>query len=179
MKPGQRLVSLEGDLWRWDGFLSAADAPTPAARRLAEKNRLGDLAREAEAARQAAEALKAEAAKAQAALRDAAAIEASARSPGARCAGRDRRRARAARLDRAAARADPDQITALDEALARAIRARDEAVERRNAAEAALQSLAPSDELTTDSRARAGGGGTGARRIRRGARGRAEPCARA
>ena len=40
LKPGQRLVSREGDLWRWDGFTVAADAPTGAARRLAERNRL-------------------------------------------------------------------------------------------------------------------------------------------
>ncbi len=53
--PGQRLVSREGDLWRWDGFVAAADAPTPAARRLAEKNRLADLEREAEEARRRAE----------------------------------------------------------------------------------------------------------------------------
>src|SRR5258708_15040934 len=51
LKPGQRLVSLEGDLWRWDGFVAAAEAPSAAARRLAGKNRLGDLEREAEAAR--------------------------------------------------------------------------------------------------------------------------------
>ncbi|WNJ89305.1 AAA family ATPase [Bosea sp. 685] len=55
LKPGQRLVSREGDIWRWDGFTSAAEAPSPAARRLAEKNRLGDLEREAQAAREAAE----------------------------------------------------------------------------------------------------------------------------
>lgn len=61
LKPGQRLVSKEGDLWRWDGFIEAAEAPTPAARRLAEKNRLGDLRQEAEAARAAADLLKAEA----------------------------------------------------------------------------------------------------------------------
>jgi chromosome segregation protein len=45
---GQRLVSPEGDLWRWDGYTSAADAPSAAARRLAERNRLtvieGDMA---------------------------------------------------------------------------------------------------------------------------------------
>ncbi len=35
LKPGQRLVSREGDLWRWDGFAAAAHAPTGAARRLA------------------------------------------------------------------------------------------------------------------------------------------------
>ena len=75
LKPGQRLVSLEGDLWRWDGFVSAAEAPTAAARRLVEKNRLGDLEREAEAARQAAAALSVEAASAAAATREAAAAE--------------------------------------------------------------------------------------------------------
>ncbi len=53
--PGQRLVSREGDIWRWDGFTSAAEAPSPAARRLSEKNRLGDLEREAQGAREAAE----------------------------------------------------------------------------------------------------------------------------
>jgi chromosome segregation protein len=58
LKTGQRLVSVEGDLWRWDGFTQAAEAPSPAARRLAEKNRLGDLEIEAEAAREAAEALR-------------------------------------------------------------------------------------------------------------------------
>ncbi|CAN5273342.1 chromosome segregation protein SMC [soil metagenome] len=41
--PGQRLVSREGDLWRWDGFTAAADAPSAAALRLAERNRLAAL----------------------------------------------------------------------------------------------------------------------------------------
>ncbi len=40
LKPGQRLVSVEGDVWRWDGFTAAADAPSAAAKRLAERNRL-------------------------------------------------------------------------------------------------------------------------------------------
>ena len=55
LAPGQRLVSREGDLWRWDGFTSAADAPTAAARRLGERNRLGGLNEAVEAARAAAE----------------------------------------------------------------------------------------------------------------------------
>ncbi len=40
LQSGQRLVSREGDVWRWDGFTSAADAPSAAAKRLAERNRL-------------------------------------------------------------------------------------------------------------------------------------------
>ncbi|WP_395684649.1 chromosome segregation protein SMC [Aestuariivirga sp.] len=43
LKPGQRLVSREGDCWRWDGFTAAADAPSAAAKRLAERNRLALL----------------------------------------------------------------------------------------------------------------------------------------
>ncbi|PVA06341.1 chromosome segregation protein SMC [Thalassorhabdomicrobium marinisediminis] len=42
--PGQRLVSVEGDLWRWDGFRAAAeDAPSAAALRLQQLNRLEGL----------------------------------------------------------------------------------------------------------------------------------------
>jgi chromosome segregation protein len=48
--PGQRLVSVEGDIWRWDGFVAAADAPRAAAKRLAERNRLVLLEQEMEAA---------------------------------------------------------------------------------------------------------------------------------
>src|SRR4029077_10477126 len=39
LKTGQRLVSRDGDLWRWDGYVAAAHAPTGAARRLAQRNR--------------------------------------------------------------------------------------------------------------------------------------------
>ncbi len=47
LAPGQRLVSREGALWRWDGFCASADAPTAAALRLAQKNRLAELDAEA------------------------------------------------------------------------------------------------------------------------------------
>src|SRR5207248_1343797 len=50
LKTGQRLVSLEGDVWRWDGFVAAAHAPTGAARRLAERARLVDIENELERA---------------------------------------------------------------------------------------------------------------------------------
>jgi chromosome segregation protein len=51
LKPGQRLVSVEGDLWRWDGFRAgAADAPSAAALRLQQLNRLEALKQSLEAA---------------------------------------------------------------------------------------------------------------------------------
>ncbi|UZD90472.1 chromosome segregation protein SMC [Cognatishimia activa] len=67
LKPGQRLVSLEGDLWRWDGYRAwAEDAPSAAALRLQQLNRLEELKQEmaratarADGAVQAHEALQA------------------------------------------------------------------------------------------------------------------------
>ncbi len=59
LKPGQRLVSGEGHLWRWDGFVAAAQVSTAAASRLAERSRLGALAREEAEARRTAEAARA------------------------------------------------------------------------------------------------------------------------
>ena len=51
LRPGQRLVSLEGDLWRWDGFRAGAeDAPSAAALRLQQLNRLTELKRDLEEA---------------------------------------------------------------------------------------------------------------------------------
>ena len=147
LKPGQRLVSVEGDLWRWDGFVAAAEAPAPAARRLSEKNRLGDLERAAEAARQRAAALSAEAASAAEAAREAAAAEAD-----------WRQRVRAARISLDAARDSfakfereraeaLSRLSAVEEALSRAGSALSEAAERKADAEAALERLGPGDDL--------------------------------
>ncbi|WP_126974879.1 chromosome segregation protein SMC [Frigidibacter oleivorans] len=82
LQPGQRLVSPEGDLWRWDGFRAGAeDAPSAAALRLRQLNRLVELKRDledaaarAEGARLAHErltAMLAEATRADQAARDA------------------------------------------------------------------------------------------------------------
>ena len=47
LKTGQRLVSIEGDLWRWDGYVAAAHAAaSAAATRIRERARLGALAAE-------------------------------------------------------------------------------------------------------------------------------------
>ncbi|QPH52698.1 chromosome segregation protein SMC [Pontivivens ytuae] len=55
LRPGQRLVSKEGDLWRWDGFrVSAEDAPSATALRLQQKNRLDELSAALDTAERAA-----------------------------------------------------------------------------------------------------------------------------
>ena len=51
LKPGQRLVSPEGDLWRWDGYRAwSEDAPSAAALRLQQLNRLEELKQQMERA---------------------------------------------------------------------------------------------------------------------------------
>ncbi|MGH6800914.1 MAG: chromosome segregation protein SMC, partial [Methylocella sp.] len=148
LKPGQRLVSKEGDLWRWDGFTQASEAPTPVARRLAEKNRLGDLAIEAEAARGAANVLKTDAALAQTALAAAAAAENAARQAHKGAL----REIEAARAEKAAAEkhkaAIAARLSALEEALFRLDAARGEASEKHAQVKAALAQLDAPAELT-------------------------------
>ncbi|PTX57516.1 condensin subunit Smc [Litoreibacter ponti] len=79
LKPGQRLVSVDGDVWRWDGFRTGAeDAPSAAAMRLQQLNRLEELKQalegataRADGARQAHEMLTRELAELTQADRDA------------------------------------------------------------------------------------------------------------
>ena len=51
LKPGQALVTRDGAVYRWDGHVKGADAPSAAALRLAQKNRLAELETQAEEAR--------------------------------------------------------------------------------------------------------------------------------
>jgi chromosome segregation protein len=116
---GARLVSRQGDLWRWDGFIARAEAKTAAAIRLEQRNRLAALATDLEAAtellaRASAEhdAAAAELARRQSTERDARALVAAARRAV------DESRARFTDRQRANERASA-RIVAIDEALAR------------------------------------------------------------
>ena len=56
LRPGQRLVTIEGDLWRWDGYrVAAEDAPSAAALRLQQMNRLEELKQDLERAQSRAD----------------------------------------------------------------------------------------------------------------------------
>ena len=149
LKPGQRLVSKEGDLWRWDGFAAAAEAPTPAARRLAEKNRLGELTGQADAARTEADALKARHEAAQEALRLAAQTEAQSRAE-ARNAQKALAEAReaAATVERRRGQV-ASRVSALEEAASRLAQSRDEAAASHAQAREELETLAPTQALQT------------------------------
>lgn len=56
---GARLVTVEGDLYRWDGFVQRAEAPRPAAVRLAQRTRLSELETEIDAGKPALETAQA------------------------------------------------------------------------------------------------------------------------
>ncbi|MBZ9957431.1 chromosome segregation protein SMC [Mesorhizobium sp. BR1-1-14] len=82
LAPGQRLVSPEGALWRWDGLTASADAPTAAAQRLAQKNRLAELDAEAVQATLVLREAEAVLAQAEQSLREASEAERAARQAG-------------------------------------------------------------------------------------------------
>ncbi|MSU88603.1 chromosome segregation protein SMC [Rhodobacteraceae bacterium 2CG4] len=80
LAPGQRLVSREGDLWRWDGYsVRAEDAPSTAALRLQQQNRLRALQAQLDEAEARAGTARAAHDDARAALEAAQAAEAAAR----------------------------------------------------------------------------------------------------
>ncbi len=141
LKPGQRLVSREGDMWRWDGLVAAADAPTPAARRLAERNRLADLNAEVEEARRVLNTIRADAATLDSRLKAAAAQEVQTREA-RRTAQRVAEQAREAE---AAAERKASQhaarLSALEEARVRIAASREEGEDRVAEAEAGLAAL--------------------------------------
>ncbi|WP_036283407.1 chromosome segregation SMC family protein [Methylocystis sp. ATCC 49242] len=141
LKPGQRLVSREGDLWRWDGFTQAAEAPTAAARRLVEKNRLEDLRAEAELARAQADALSEELEAAREATRLAAMADAQARDAQRRARVRlEEARERHSAAERRQAQIG-QRLSALEEAKAQTLANRDEAVQKRDSLAASLDAL--------------------------------------
>jgi chromosome segregation protein len=149
LKTGQRLVSLEGDVWRWDGFVADAHAPTGAARRLAERARLIDIEHELEQARIDAAAKREALETAEAKLRTAATAEAASREAvrAARReadAARERHAATEREINRHAARK-----TARTEAHTRVAADRTEAEAAHESAVAALTDLPPGFETET------------------------------
>src|SRR3954466_16113852 len=146
LKTGQRLVSLEGDVWRWDGFVTAAHAPTGAARRLAERARLVDIESELEQARGDALAKRQALEDAEAELKAASAAESAGREAWRAAqreadAARERHATTEREINRHAARK-----SALTEAHTRLAADRSEAEAAHESANAALIKLAPTDE---------------------------------
>jgi chromosome segregation protein len=149
LKPGQRLVSRDGDLWRWDGFAADAHAPTGAARRLAQRSRLADIDGELTAARMTVDEKRKAAEAAQSDLTAAGAAEAAAREAW-RAAQHEADNARElqAMAEREMAR-NAARISALTEAKTRLVANLDEAKAAHAAADTGLAELPPSADLET------------------------------
>ncbi|MEQ8379330.1 chromosome segregation protein SMC [Parvibaculum sp.] len=146
LTPGQRLVTQEGSLWRWDGYTAAADAPTASARRLEQRNRLADLEKElADARATAAEArttfdaahVASEEATQQEQARRSALREAQGEHSRIRDALASAERAASAQLSRLDALAESDERLSGDKV---------EAARSLEEAEVALQNLKPDEE---------------------------------
>jgi len=149
LKAGQRLVSREGDLWRWDGFSVAADAPAGAARRLAGKNRLAEIEAEVKAVRGEVESKQKVLAAAEAEVASAAEAETATRTRWRALqqeaqAARDRHAEAERETSRNAAR-----LSALAEAKARLSASRDEAIAAREESQRALKALPPAANIET------------------------------
>ncbi len=150
LKPGQSLVSPRGDLWRWDGYSASADAPSAAAVRLSQRNRLTALDAEIEQSRERRAATFA----AYSAAKDAA----NAARESLRESEREERAAQgtlAAAQDHAtkAARAAAERASALaslESEMRRLTQARDAAIESRTQADAELATLGDGVTLTND-----------------------------
>ncbi len=174
---GQRLVSREGDLWRWDGYAASAGAEAGAATRLARRGRLERLAQACDAAAERRAAADERAARAAAAL-EAAAAKANAARAGeaqaartARAAARDLEAARERRAAAAAARAETRaRLAALNETAAGLRRDRDETLSERAGAARAIAELPAADALRAMAAA--------ARNARRAARNEADSATR-
>lgn len=150
LKPGQRLVTREGDLWRWDGLVARADAPSAAVARLENRNRLDAIRDEitnGEAAHAKAKAVEAETrSKAETARK--AEQEARAAIGPAERAARDSL-SRVSGLREKAAQ-DAARATALDE---RIERLKAEEAENRSALDAAQSLLADAEAAEGDTEA--------------------------
>jgi chromosome segregation protein len=147
LKPGQRLVSREGDLWRWDGFAAAAHAPTGAARRLAERGRLQTIEGEIATARAEADAKRklVEVAEDSLAVANTAETEARASARAAQEAV-DAARESYATAERERSR-HTARMSALSEAKQRIVTGRDEAVAGHRDNESALAALPDAAEI--------------------------------
>jgi chromosome segregation protein len=141
LSPGQILVSREGAVWRWDGYCIRAGAPTAAAVRLQQRNRLDGLRRALAEANATAEAARA--ARQQAEQQEQAAVSAEQQARNARReAEQALERARGAHASLAAqATQAAARLAALDEQLSRLTPDAEAAAREQEDAEAAHAAL--------------------------------------
>jgi len=146
LAPGQRLVTKEGALWRWDGYTAAADAPTASARRLEQRNRLADLESELATARSGAAEARAVFDAAHVAAEQTMQEEQARRAALREAQGEHNRIRDALQTAERAASAQLSRLAALAEAEERLSGDKSEAARALEEAELSLQNLKPDEE---------------------------------
>ncbi|HEX5999129.1 MAG TPA: AAA family ATPase [Hyphomicrobiaceae bacterium] len=153
LRPGQRLVSVEGDLWRWDGFVASAQGALAAASRLRERGRLGLLMEQEKAQRQAAEEARAAAEAAAEAHRKAQTEERQLRQQWRDCQARLAETREALTAMERQARETEAKLAGVADARERTQETLVEAHEQLAETEAAVKSLAGTEKLDSELRA--------------------------
>ena len=144
---GQRLVSRNGGLWRWDGFSVKPGAPSATAARLEQRNRLADLREQLAEAEQALAGAREKLEAAHGASQQASAAETGCRAAvrSAETALNDARDAQAAAVKAAAARAS--RLAALTTAADQIAADLGESENQQTEATRQLQALPPEAEM--------------------------------
>jgi chromosome segregation protein len=144
---GQRLVSRQGDLWRWDGFVQAAGAEAPATARLRQFNRLSQLERRIAASDAELGAAEAASVTAASALTSMLAQEQTARGDLQRCQAQQARLATASAEAERHARELTLRSSSIDAQRQHMLRSADEIVEARAALATERATLADTQDL--------------------------------
>lgn len=146
LRPGQILVARSGAMWRWDGLTAKAGAPTAAAQRLAQRNRLREVEEILASAEHEAAEKKARHGATRQALADAASADDAARQT-LRQAERalvEAEQAQARAVEKAAA--ESARLAAVEDAIRAVDLDRSDAAMKMARAEAELAALPPADE---------------------------------
>ena len=154
LAPGMRLITREGELWRWDGFHQAAGKPSAAALRLERRNRLAELEKALAEAESRVDAGK-QVVAAQVAEREAAeeAVEAARTKRAEALSERSSAESEASRLE-AQVSAVETKLSALDEGASRLGEEKSEAEAQRETAQEGLKDIPDVDALRAQSHAK-------------------------
>ncbi len=151
LRPGARLVTRDGGMWRWDGFVQAPGSPSAAAIRLERRNRLAELDRQLATRRGDLDVARSRSEHAATRLAEAEeAVEAARTSRNAASDALSRAKAAAAEIESRVAAVDT-KLAALDDGAARLAGEREEAAGALAQASEELAGLPDVDALRAES----------------------------
>ena len=151
LAPGMRIVTKDGGMWRWDGFVQTPGAPSAAAIRLERRNRLAELDRQLAERRGTLDVARSRAEHAAEKLAEAEeAVETARRARNAASDALSKAKSAAAEIEARVAAVDT-KLAALDDGAARLAGERDEAVTAQTQAGDELKTLPDVEALRAES----------------------------